>query len=184
MSQIEVQSADSKKTRRKVHAFLRIDMTPMVDLGFLLITFFIFTTTMSDKKGMRLIMPRTDGDSSVAKESEVLTVLLAQYNQVYAYEGKFEEALKNNRIVSTTYNGRDGIGKLIREKQNRLEQVNKENGRDKIIYLIKPTAACSYKNVIDALDETIINSVKKYMITDPAEEEKQFLKNTAGADTR
>jgi biopolymer transport protein ExbD len=102
MAQIELQSTDPKTTKRKVHHFLRIDMTPMVDLGFLLITFFIFTTTMSDKKAMRLIMPVGEGEPMPVKESEVLTILLGQKNNVYAYEGKFADALHNNKIIATT----------------------------------------------------------------------------------
>jgi biopolymer transport protein ExbD len=174
MAQIELQPG--VKTKRKVHSFLRIDMTPMVDLGFLLITFFIFTTTMSDKKAMRLIMPAEGGNPPAVKESEVLTVLLGKSNNVYAYEGKFTEAVKNNKIIVTSYNEAEGIGKLIRDKQKQL-QANKINGKERLVYLIKPSALASYKNVIDALDETTINNVKKYMIVDPAEEEKIFLQN-------
>ncbi len=174
MAQLELQS--DIKTRRKAHPFLRIDMTPMVDLGFLLITFFIFTTTMSDKKAMRLIMPAEGGEPPAVKQSEVLTVLLGKNNNVYAYEGKFDEALQTNKIITTTYNEQDGIGKLIREKQRQLQQL-KESGKEKLIYLIKPSAQSSYKNVIDALDETTINNIKKYMVVDPGEEEVRFLQS-------
>ena len=126
MAQMELQPSESKKTRRTLHPSLRIDMTPMVDLGFLLITFFIFTTTMSDKKSMRLYMPADGGTPPAIPESRVLTVLLSSNNNVYAYEGKFEDAMKENKIVSTTYNMSDGIGQLIRDKQKRLRAFNKK----------------------------------------------------------
>jgi biopolymer transport protein ExbD len=172
MAQMEIQTAESKKTKRKLHSALRIDMTPMVDLGFLLITFFIFTTTMSDKTTMRLYMPH-DGDSSVLGESKVLTVLLGNNNKVYAFEGTFEDALKNNKIIATSYDESDGIGNQVREKQKQLLQLNK---KDDLVFLIKPTKQSTYKNVIDALDEATINGVKKYMIVDASSQENQFLK--------
>ena len=167
---MELQLAESKKTRRKPHPSLRIDMTPMVDLGFLLITFFIFTTTMSEKKSMRLYMPADGGTPPAIPESRVLTVLLSSNNKVYAYEGKFEDALKENRILTTTYDVSDGIGNLIREKQKRL-QADKKEGRNGLIFLIKPTKQSTYKNVVDALDEATINNVKKYMVVEPSTEE-------------
>lgn len=176
MEQMEPQLLQSKKNRRKIHATLRIDMTPMVDLGFLLITFFILTTAMSEKKAMRLIMP-DDKDSSVLGESNVLSVLLGPYNQVYAYEGRFEEALSIGKIISTNYAEGDGIGKLIRQKQKQMQQSPKQNGKNALVFLIKPSVSCTYKNVIDALDETAINDVSKYMIVDASAEEKQFLEN-------
>jgi len=153
-----------------------MDMTPMVDLGFLLITFFIFTTTISEKKTMKLFMPKDKGDSTELPASKVLSVLLGENNKVYAYEGKFEDAAKENKVVSTSYNENDGIGNLIREKQKRLQQVNKD-GKNALVFLIKPTTQSSYKNVIDALDETTINDVKKYMIVKPSEEENSYLQN-------
>jgi biopolymer transport protein ExbD len=169
MAQMELQLSESKKTRRKLHPSLRIDMTPMVDLGFLLITFFIFTTTMSEKKAMKLYMP-TDKGTSSAPESKVLTVLLSSNNKVCAYEGKFEDASKENRILATTYDVSNGIGNLIREKQKRL-QADKKEGRNDLIFLIKPTKQSTYRNVVDALDEATINDVKKYMVVEPSIEE-------------
>lgn len=172
MAQIELQTAESKRTKRKLHPSLRIDMTPMVDLGFLLITFFIFTTTMSEKKAVKLFVPSDKGAPSPYGQSKVLTLLLGKNNKVYAYEGKFEDAVNGNRIVSTTYTESNGIGDLIRQKQKQLQQTDKKEGRNGLLLLIKPANQSSYKNVIDALDETMINDVKKYMIIDLTPEEK------------
>jgi biopolymer transport protein ExbD len=175
MAQMELQPISAGKTRRRLHASLRIDMTPMVDLGFLLITFFIFTTTMSEPKVMNLAMPKERGDSTEVKQSRSLTFILAADDKVYAYEGMWPDALKNERIVPTGYDVREGIGRLIREKQQKL-QVSDKEGKDALTLMIKPTSVSSYKNLVDALDETMINNVKRYAIVDPTVPEKEYLK--------
>lgn len=92
----------------------RVDMTPMVDLGFLLITFFIFTTTMSTPTTLDLNMPKDTKDEkeqTEAKESGVLTIMLGnpakagQTEQVYYYEGKLEVTEGKNNFQSTTFKG-------------------------------------------------------------------------------
>ncbi len=94
----------------------RVDMTPMVDLGFLLITFFIFTATMSSPSTMDLNMPKdTDKDEEVtkAKQSGALTVMIGKNDQVYYYEG--ELAPDGSNFKQTTFKGiRDEI---IRKKK-------------------------------------------------------------------
>ena len=173
MANVELQAAESRGTKRRPHAALRIDMTPMVDLGFLLITFFIFTTTMSDKTTMKLYMPH-DGDPMATAESRVLTVLLGNNNKVYAYEGSFEKALKENRILATSYNESSGIGQLIRNKQNEL--LRTKDGKASMLFLIKPSSQSTYKNVVDALDETTINDVVRYMLVEPSAQENQLVR--------
>jgi biopolymer transport protein ExbD len=172
MAQMEWEPVGPKKTRRRYHPPFRIDMTPMVDLGFLLITFFIFTTTMTERKAMKLFMP-DDKDSTVLGESKVLTVLLGENSKAVAYEGKLEDAVRGNRIIPTSFSEKDGIGNLIRKKQKQLTSA--KEGKESLVFLIKPTARSSYKNVIDALDETLINGVKKYMIIAPSAEERSVV---------
>jgi len=155
---MDLQAAETKITRRRFHPAVRIDMTPMVDLGFLLITFFVFTATMSVPNTMKLYMPH-DGDSTPVRKSKILTVILGNDNKVYAYEGAFEDALRENSIIPTNYGESDGIGNLIRQKQKLLQKSNTENGKDDLVFLIKPTKRSTYKNIIDALDETTINGV-------------------------
>jgi len=99
---------------------IRIDMTPMVDLGFLLITFFVFTTTMSTPKATDLFMPKEDlAYPQPLHNSLALSLLLDDNNKVYYYNGDFKEAANANKIFETNYSTYGGIGKVIRQKQKR-----------------------------------------------------------------
>ena len=154
-------------------------MTPMVDLGFLLITFFVFTTTMSTQKATDLFMPKESiNDPMPLPKSLALTILLDDNNKIYYYHGDFNEALKANEIFETNYSTYNGIGKVIMQKQKEIDAGGKfAEGRKGLMLLIKPTPSSNYKNVIDALDEAVINDVRKYAIIEPTKEELHFFKD-------
>ena len=170
MAQLELRSASDSKTKRKIHHSLRIDMTPMVDLGFLLISFFIFTITLSEKNTMNLIVPADGGNGILVPESKTLSFILANDNKVLAYDGIWETAVDRKNIRLTNYSA-DGIRNIILSKQKQLQ-----NGDD-LIVLIKPLEASVYKNTIDALDEMMINGVKTYTIVDASDKEKSYVSN-------
>ena len=153
---------------------LKIDMTPMVDLGFLLISFFVITTELSKPAGMDIIMP-TQGPPIELKDSDALTVLLDKNNIIWYYLGSWEKAKKNNTVYKTIFSGKDGLRKIINAKQQWLDSFNKEEGRNGLMLLVKPTSNTSYKNLIDVLDEVTINVIKKYIIVNPSQEEIEWL---------
>jgi biopolymer transport protein ExbD len=170
MAQLDVQP-NQKGSKQRIHAMPKIDMTPMVDLGFLLITFFIFTTTLSEKNAAQLIMPDTKGTPVDLKSSHALTFLLGENNKLYSYEGDWHEAIIQNRVKQISYDEYQGLGKVIRSKKKDLTQ---SDGADKLMCIIKPLKTASYKNIIDVLDEMTINNVSKYAIVDPTGEESSF----------
>lgn len=145
----------------------------MVDLGFLLISFFVITTELSKPVAMNLNMP-ADGTGSEIGESSVMTILPTSGNHLYYYFGKWEDALKNSAIYSADYAGDLSIRNAISRKQQAMD--NDPKCRDKrkgLMLLIKPTAGASYKNVVDLLDETAVTQVKIYALikVTPAEQE-------------
>jgi biopolymer transport protein ExbD len=181
MTQIE-NTANVRKGKSFSHnkkQIIRIDMTPMVDLGFLLITFFVFTTTMSIPKATDLFMPKDDTTHpQPLPNSLALSLLLDDNNKIYYYNGDFNEAAIANKIFETSYSTYDGIGKIIRQKQKDIDASGKfVDGRKGLMLLIKPTSKSSYKNVVDALDEAVINEVRKYAIVEPDNEEIVYIKN-------
>ena len=162
--------------RMKRH-YLRIDMTPMVDLGFLLITFFVMTVEMSKPVATKLNVPKEGTEGTKLKESAALTVLLGNNRDIWCYHGFLEGAIKENRIYKTSFSYKDGLGEIIREKQVELDNnpLMKE-GRDELTILLKPADNANYTGIIDVLDEVTINNVKRYALVKITDEEKQFLK--------
>jgi biopolymer transport protein ExbD len=163
--------------RVKKHS-LKADMTPMVDLGFLLIAFFVMTAKLSEPVVVKLNMPH-DGPPIKLGMSNALTVILDKDNTIWYYYGDWETAFANNEINKTTYDHKNGIGKIIRERQQQLDILRQSDpsleGREGLMLLIKSTKEARYGNVIDLLDETLINNVKKHAIIDPETEELGYI---------
>src|SRR6476620_6426654 len=107
----------------------RIDLTPMVDLGFLLITFFMYTTTLAKPKTMEINMPYKDKDmteeqKSKVKSSTALTVLISKNHQVYTYEGIGDDPTKPPELkpVNITKNTQ-GLRNAIIAKRQAVEAL-------------------------------------------------------------
>jgi biopolymer transport protein ExbD len=165
--------------RIKRHS-LRIDMTPMVDLGFLLISFFVMTVQMSQPYIAKFNMPKDSiGEPTKLQKSAALTILLAKDRNVWYYHGDWQEAFHNNQILKTSFSYKNGIGNIIREKQIILDNnILIVNGRKDLTILIKPSDKANYTGIVDMLDEIAINNVKRYALMKITEEEKEFLSKT------
>jgi biopolymer transport protein ExbD len=151
----------------------RVDMTPMVDLGFLLITFFIFTSTMSSPAAMRLNMPKdTDKpeEQNKAKESGALTIMLGKGDQVYYYEGQL--APDGSNFKST---GFKGVRDVILDKKKRTPE-------DDLVIVIKPNDDATYKNTVDILDEMTIADIKRFALVDITPQENEVVIATQTAN--
>jgi biopolymer transport protein ExbD len=163
----------------------RIDFTPMVDLGFLLITFFMLTTTLAKPQIMALVMPEKDvktEEKEPVKESKVLTLILGKDDKVYYYEGITEP-----KLDSTDFSA-EGVRRVILDKQVKVkgmfgeEEYEDFKTKEKrmgsyLNVLIKPTKDSKYKNLVDVLDEMAITKVRYYVILDVSKVEEEFIKD-------
>jgi biopolymer transport protein ExbD len=135
------------------------DMTPMVDLGFLLITFFIYTTTFSTSSTMTFNTPSSKGtEPSPIKQSNTITLILGENNRLFWYQQDLER-LSVNDLVETDYSP-DGIRKaILLKKKDALELEN-------WTVIIKPTDEANWKNTVDVLDEMAITASSRNAVVD------------------
>ncbi|HSB92723.1 MAG TPA: biopolymer transporter ExbD [Flavitalea sp.] len=134
-----------------------IDLTPMVDLGFLLITFFIFTTSMSQPTAMKLRMPHDPidkKDSMQTPASGALSILMAGDDRLYYYFGMLSK--DPGTIIPTDYKE---IRRIIIEKKRNTDPAD-------FMILLRSSNKASYKNTVDILDEMFVNDVKRYALLD------------------
>ncbi len=161
------------KGRRKVAA-PRIDLTPMVDLGFLLITFFMFTTSLAQQRSMELKMPVPPAMVDVPQaypDEAVITLLPANNHRVYYYEGalKSPAQMKNCSIGET----RQILQRKMREVAALPATYSKQ--AHEIHVLLKPNADSKYNDLVNLLDEMLILKIEYYCIVDITPEEKLML---------
>jgi biopolymer transport protein ExbD len=150
----------------------RVDMTPMVDLGFLLITFFMLATTMSKPTAMSVFFPdkqdKTEEEQTEPlKASKVLTLFMGANDDVYYLDGISADDDKAQASLKTTRHGSE-LREVIFASQKRINAANPkdEKGNDAFVVVIKPTDVSSYKNMVDVLDEMAITKSKRYALVD------------------
>jgi len=188
--QVEDKGKKGKKPKQKKHA-TRVDLTPMVDLGFLLITFFMLTTSMLKPQTMELIVPTKDDvkeeDQNKVKASQAITILLGKENRLYYYFGAQENGV-DPELVLTDYSS-NGIRQMLVKRNaevvNNVNQLKLDKAAKKIseedyskklseykaaksapTIMIKAADDSNYKNLVDVLDEMGICSIARYAIVD------------------
>lgn len=206
MAEVNTGNHDEGKKGKPKRMNLRVDFTPMVDMNMLLITFFMFATSLAKPQTMEIAMPAKDDvkveEKSKVKDDKAITVLLGGENKLYYYLG-IPDIQDPNTLKRATYNGVDDPNSLrsllysrnrvaveqvkdLKAKKDRkeiTEEVYKEevrkikSNKDGQVVIIKPTDDCSYQNLIDVLDEMAICSIGIYAVDDPKEGDIFLIKN-------
>lgn len=167
----ELNVSATQKSKRRLGT-PRVDLTPMVDLGFLLITFFMYTTTMAEPKVVDINMPFNSELRSEIPEESTLTIIPTGNHKCYYYTG-FLPAAKSDVKISNTV----AIRQVIRNTQQDISKqpatFSKEAHR--LHVLIKPDNQSKYNDLVAILDEMLINDVPYYVIMDVSKEEQRLL---------
>jgi biopolymer transport protein ExbD len=167
----------------------RVDLTPMVDLGFLLITFFMLTTSMLKPQTMEISVPSKDKveeeEQNKVKASQAITILLGKEDKLYYYFGTQENGV-DPELIKTNYSS-EGIRKMLFQKNFDVNKAVDELKKDKKkmseedynkklselrsvktapVVMIKAADDANYKNLVDILDEMNINNIARYAIVD------------------
>ena len=154
-----------------------VDLTAMVDLAFLLITFFMLTTSLSKPQSMDLAMPDKDEkikDEILISEERTMNLVLGPDNKLQMYMGQITTPLEGPKPL--TYS-KESLRKEILEKVKSVPLATRTTAKpdgEPLIILIKATKESTYKNLVDVLDEIAIGKVKVYAIVDIIQQEEQL----------
>lgn len=196
----------SKKSKpRKID--LRVDFTPMVDMNMLLLTFFMFSSTLSKPQVMDLVLPTkdveglTDEEQAKVADSQAITILLGEDNKVYYYFGKVTEEMYEDPLsIDEVDYSASGLRKVLSDRNrkaiNEVNELNRQRYQGKIndlefnelraeirnapggqVVVIKPTVLSTYRNLVDALDEMQICNIGRYALVDPSEGDLVLMEN-------
>ncbi|RYE19158.1 MAG: biopolymer transporter ExbD [Sphingobacteriaceae bacterium] len=173
MAELDTSGGGNKKGGkvRSKKASTRVDLTAMVDLAFLLITFFMLTTTLAKPQAMDLAMPDKDDkkiDQLPVPASRTMSVLLGSNDKLEWFVGE------PGKVPPTQDSyGKNGIRKALLDNYQKVKQ---QSGGKEMIVLIKPSDKSNYKNMVDILDELKIANIQIYAIVDIAANEVDLLK--------
>lgn len=135
---------------------VQIDMNPMVDLAFLLLTFFMLTTTFTKPKIMEVRMPVKADPTEIeqeqpVKESRAVTLILGDEAAIYWFRG-----ISDPQVNKTNFS-EAGISAVIADLKTQIEDM---------VVLIKPSPDSNFENLVDILDEMNQSEVARYAIVD------------------
>ena len=168
----------------------RIDMTPMVDLGFLLLTFFVLTVQIDRPITMKIKVPAEDDNKEEPKPEDkdkiprqrTLYLLVSGEDRLYYYQPVAEDSEEDQELNETSYKP-SGLRKVITEYQkksfNSPELKKQGFGPDKrqLIVFVKMTDDARYQNMVDVLDELAITRQNLYFLDDIKRVEAEMVRD-------
>ncbi len=166
MAELNVSSGKSGKRTKKTAP--RVDLTAMVDLAFLLVTFFMLTTTLTKQKAMDLTMPIESNDPDGWAASRTMTICLGKNDKVLCYLGETDHPIVSKMVDYK----KEGLRKMLTETG---QSVMAKTGKPMIV-IVKPSAHSIYDNLVNALDELNITDTKTYAIADISPKDIDLLK--------
>ncbi|MDR0227632.1 MAG: biopolymer transporter ExbD [Flavobacteriaceae bacterium] len=178
MAELNTGGGDSKgKKVRSKKQNAGVDLTAMVDLAFLLITFFMLTTSMNKPQSMNLAMPDKDVDKTddetktKVDENRTMTVLLGGDNKMKWYMGMPDSPLEGP--TDQTY-GKAGIRQVLLDKNKKAKAYSGKE-TEGLIVIIKASDKATYRNMVDILDEMAITGIKSYALVDISGDDLKML---------
>lgn len=186
---------------------LRVDFTPMVDMNMLLLTFFMFCTSLSKPQIMDLVLPVkedqviTEEEKNKVKDSKAITLLLGKDDKVYYYFGKVDnDKYKDYNSIQEADYSPNGLRAILLERNasaiRQIVELKRQKLRKELseadfkelsakikddpegqVVVIKPTDESTYRNLVDVLDEMQICSIGKYAIVEMSEGDNFLLQN-------
>ncbi|MCU0431865.1 MAG: biopolymer transporter ExbD [Bacteroidia bacterium] len=198
-----------QKKGRKSSGTPRVDMTPMVDLAFLLLTFFVLTSQLNKPKASELIVPKplekNDTNTTKIPDELAVTILLDgnKGKKIYYYEGKLPT--ESGKILDITMDPKKGLRRYILERNRKviaamndlrnqfqagkidslaydtLPRTKKyKNQDDAPFFIVKWGGDATYGDVIDVIDELKIGDVSRYALTKISQPEYEVLSVRTG----
>lgn len=158
MSDVQVRESRGKSKhskKKKKRLGIRIDMTPMVDIAFLLLTFFMLTTTMSKPQTMEINLPPGESQVEVAA-SNLITLRISEEFNIYWNIG----SEKPEKAKFTD------LAKILSEKSR---------ANPRLITLIKVDRKAKYVNMVDIIDELNINNITRFSLAPMTDEDKKLI---------
>ena len=154
-------AAGRKIRSRKLNA--RVDLTAMVDLAFLLITFFMLTTSLGKPKAMAIVKPDKTDVSMPVDENRTMTILIGANNKAKCLMGKTDAGNANEIALGT-----DELRRELAARKKQALAYCAQNGKPGkgLIVIIKPGNESNYGNLVDVLDEMAISGIDAYSIVD------------------
>lgn len=163
----EVEIKQSKDRHKAKHQNIHIDLTPMVDLAFLMIAFFMLTTALQQKGGVNLDMPESKGPPAAIAECQVIHVLADSLGQFYYWEG-----IECQNVKPFFAEDSSAFKKLILNKRITMQNcLNTKNEKRNLICLIKLLPKTPYQSMLTLLDAMAQYKVETYSIQDYSKEE-------------
>jgi biopolymer transport protein ExbD len=203
---IQNEGGKQKGKRRSKRHSTHIDMTPMVDLACLLLTFFMLTTAFNKPKVMEIVLPeRTEDieDAPQVDDSRVLNIILVENDKILWYNGLADPTKAALPTLTETDFSADGIRKVLLQRNknlfsqiyglnqdiitgkielprdsidNRIKRFKREDVKGPVV-LIKASDKVKYKNVVDIIDEMAITDIASYALVDINVVEKKMVSN-------
>lgn len=146
----------------------KVDLTAMVDLAFLLITFFMLTTSLTKPNALSLAMPNKDKGANEPlpiADRRTIHLLLGSNDEVVWYRGKPEDPMTPPQTTRLTAKG---LRNVLIDLKSQIAQRN--SGEDAIV-LIKPMNDAPLRNVVAVLDEMSIAGISRFMVLKPLEQD-------------